>query len=95
MNSLEDAVKLIDFKPDDTWQHVIIADQSRCRECKGKECLKICPSGVFRWTYIPADPILVFYRQCLECGACRLVCPAATIKFSYPRGGFGVMFRDG
>lgn len=95
MNHLEDAVKLIDFHPDGSWQHVLIRDPERCRECREKTCLTVCPSSVFRWNCVPADPVLVFYRQCIECGSCRLVCPAANIDFSYPHGGFGVMFRDG
>ena len=37
------------------------------------------------------------YAGCLECGTCRVVCPrsAEALKWSYPRGGFGVQFRFG
>jgi ferredoxin like protein len=93
MNHLEKAVKLIRFHPDETWQHVQILDQSDCRDCSGKQCLEVCPSAVFQWSNEPDDPILVFYKQCVECGACRLVCN--NVDFSYPNGGFGVMFREG
>jgi ferredoxin like protein len=93
MNHLDDKIKLIDFAPDDSWQHVIIASENRCAECREKPCLSICPSRVFRWDYGPDSPVLVYYKQCIECGACRLVC--ANIDFSYPHGPFGVRFRQG
>lgn len=33
---------------------------------------------------------------CLECGTCRVVCGASgEIEWSYPRGGFGVLFKFG
>ena len=33
---------------------------------------------------------------CLECGTCRVVCaPSDDIEWSYPRGGFGVLFKFG
>lgn len=33
---------------------------------------------------------------CLECGTCRVICAASgDIEWSYPRGGFGVLFKFG
>jgi ferredoxin like protein len=33
---------------------------------------------------------------CLECGTCRVVCTATgEIEWTYPRGGFGVLFKFG
>ena len=95
LSKLQAKVKLISYKPDNCWQHVIITDQARCQQCPTKSCLTICPTGVFTWNYVNGDPIQIFYKQCLECGVCRLICPVNNIDFSYPHGGFGVMFREG
>lgn len=33
---------------------------------------------------------------CLECGTCRVLCAeSGDIEWSYPRGGFGVLFKFG
>jgi ferredoxin-like protein FixX len=38
--------------------------------------------------------ILFNYEQCFECGTCYLVCNReGAISWSYPEGGFGVVFR--
>ncbi|MDR3564826.1 MAG: 4Fe-4S ferredoxin [Negativicutes bacterium] len=93
MKSLDAKIELIAFQADDSCQHVTISSLDECGKCQQKPCLDLCPSQVFRWNYIADDPILVFYKQCIECGACRLVCP--NIVFTYPRGGYGVIFRQG
>ncbi|HMM20497.1 MAG TPA: 4Fe-4S dicluster domain-containing protein [Selenomonadales bacterium] len=95
MKEMEARLATLEFRPDDDWQHVAVIDQETCRNCELKNCLLICPSGVFRWNYVPDDPVLVFYRQCVECGACRLVCPKNNIALSFPHGGYGVIYREG
>lgn len=33
---------------------------------------------------------------CVECGTCRIIAePAGDIEWSYPRGGYGVLFKFG
>ncbi|MDT8901482.1 ferredoxin family protein [Anaeroselena agilis] len=95
MTSTAAKVSLIEFRPDDDWQHIVIADQEECRRCPDKNCLRVCPAGVFAWDNHPGHPVLVRYKQCVECGACRLACPQGAIEFSYPRGGYGVVFHQG
>lgn len=34
-------------------------------------------------------------ERCVECGACRIVCPYGNIDWHYPRGGFGIVYRFG
>ena len=87
------SLSLVEFIGDDAWQHVKIRDQKSCHNCQKKVCLTICPSWVFRCGETDVTSIQVLYRQCLECGACRLVCE--NIDFSYPHGGFGVLYRQG
>lgn len=96
MNSIDCIVILPEFRVDDDFQHVSINDPQLCKICNCMTCLTICPSGVFKWSFQnEQQPISVLYKQCIECGACRLVCPQSNIHFQYPHGGYGVMFRDG
>jgi ferredoxin like protein len=92
---LQDKIALIDFTPDDNTQHIAIENQECCTSCKEKHCLTICPTSVFKWDCLHDSPIIVYYKQCVECGACRLVCQFDNILFNYPPGGKGVMFREG
>ena len=32
---------------------------------------------------------------CLECGTCLAVAPAGVLRWHYPRGGYGIAFREG
>lgn len=88
-------IGLTEFRPDDSWQHVRITDAGRCRDCRPKFCLAVCPAGVFRRESDPDRPVAVLYRQCVECGACRLACGENNIVFGYPHGGYGVVFHQG
>lgn len=53
--------------------------------------IAVCPAGVYReqGEGVVADP-----AACLECGACLAVAPGA-LRWTYPRGGFGVDLRQG
>ncbi|HAK74761.1 MAG TPA: 4Fe-4S ferredoxin [Sporomusaceae bacterium] len=94
MNTLYTKINSLHFEPDDSWQHVIIGDQNICKDCQSKACLTICPTEVFLWNHADNTPIGVLYKQCIECGACRLVCPFKNIEFCYPKGGYGVMYTE-
>jgi ferredoxin like protein len=53
-----------------------------------------CPAGCYRAN--EQGQVEVSVDGCLECGTCRIVCePQGDIVWSYPRGGFGVMFKFG
>nr|WP_092073670.1 4Fe-4S ferredoxin [Dendrosporobacter quercicolus]NSL47975.1 4Fe-4S ferredoxin [Dendrosporobacter quercicolus DSM 1736]SDM65323.1 ferredoxin like protein [Dendrosporobacter quercicolus] len=93
MNKLDYWLGLLHFTPDEQHQHICIADPALCQDCRDKPCLTFCPVGVFSGGQTDSQPVAVCYRQCLECGACRLICP--NIDFSYPRNGCGVEFREG
>ena len=92
---LQDKISLIKFDPSDTMQHVAIYNQHSCTNCEEKHCLTICPTDVFKWDCHTDSPIVVEYKQCVECGACRLACQFDNILFFYPPGGKGVSFREG
>lgn len=70
--------------------HLGIIDQSICRSCTEKPCTELCPARVYE---LKEEKITIGYEGCLECGACRILCPYENIDWNYPRGGFGVQFR--
>ena len=58
------------------------------------DCTTVCPAKVYEWE---ADhkKIVVNYENCIECGACRMLCPYDNIACEWPRGGFGVQYKLG
>lgn len=95
MGQFEDKINLLQFIPDENNQHIVIINEAECQKCTSKPCLTICPSVVFTWNNCDHHPVLVSYKQCIECGACRLICPLENIEFSFPNGGFGVIYHNG
>lgn len=96
MEEIDCKIKLLEFRPDSEFQHVCIIDPQICKNCNEGICLTICPSGVFKRNDANEDaPVTVRYKQCMECGACRLICPQNNILFQFPNGGYGVIFNDG
>ena len=55
--------------------------------------LRVCPAHVY--SEAPDGTIAVQYSACLECGACLAVAPPGVLRWHYPRGGFGVAYREG
>ncbi|MDN5344581.1 MAG: ferredoxin like protein [Clostridia bacterium] len=84
-----DPLPLLAIKADEK-SHISIQDDRRCHRCLNRPCTYICPSQVFEWE---EDHIRVNYPRCLECGACRLICPESNILMEYPRGGLGLAYR--
>ncbi|MEL6774630.1 MAG: ferredoxin family protein [Pseudomonadota bacterium] len=59
-----------------------------------KSLVHICPAGC----YEKGDDgrVEIVSDGCMECGTCRIVCQATgEIEWSYPRGGYGVLFKFG
>jgi len=56
--------------------------------------VRVCPAGCYEQN--DRGQVEVNVDGCLECGTCRVLCePHGEISWSYPRGGFGVMFKFG
>lgn len=71
----------------------LIPNQEKCIKCKDRVCTYICPANVYTWEQ-SEKTLVVRYENCLECGACRIACPKKCIDWKYPRGGFGVSFKQ-
>ncbi|MBB3525796.1 ferredoxin family protein [Rhizobium leguminosarum] len=55
---------------------------------------QICPAKCYEVNEI--GQVAIVADGCLECGTCRVLCEASgDIKWNYPRGGFGVLFKFG
>ncbi len=74
-----------------TKSHIEI-DFSKCEKCELKPCILICPAGLYE---LVNGKLTHNYEGCLECGACRIVCPYNAIKWDYPPGGYGVCYQFG
>ena len=89
---LEDKLFLLKFKADDH-SHIEITSNDVCVSmCEEKWCTHTCPADVYHWE---GDRIVVSYENCIECGACRMICPYGNINCTMPRGGFGVQYKFG
>lgn len=69
----------------------IVVDIGKCTDCETRNCIYICPAGCYS---AKDDQVEFKYEGCLECGACRVMCPNAVV-WDYPLGGYGVSFRLG
>ena len=81
------------FELDEEESHIqvnqAIVKSSGC----GKAIVNCCPAHVYAEE---ADGSLsVEYAACLECGTCLAVAAPGALKWHYPRGGFGIQFREG
>ena len=89
--SFSDRMETTEFKVSDK-PHIVV-DGKACVDCSTRACIVACPADLFVPT---SDGGIVFnYEQCFECGTCYLVCDKeGAITWSYPEGGFGVIFRS-
>ena len=56
--------------------------------------LKLCPAGCYSLN--GKGQVEITPDGCLECGTCRVLGePTGEIEWSYPRGGYGVLFKFG
>ena len=75
----------------DSESHLSV-DNDVCMRCKLKSCLTVCPANVYEWS--EEEGILIIrYENCLECGACRIICPKKAISWQYPKSSKGVLYK--
>jgi ferredoxin like protein len=76
----------------DSEPHIVV-DSRICQECTLHSCIYVCPANLF--SLLSDGSILFNYEQCFECGSCYVACNReGAITWRYPRGGYGVSFRD-
>lgn len=90
--AIDEALSVDQFTVDTKESHLRIKAMDTCRTCADRPCIQICPAAVYKWL---DNQLTVRYEGCLECAACRVVCPHDNIDWNYPRGGFGVKIAKG
>jgi ferredoxin like protein len=94
---VEEKLYLAKYKLDER-PHLLIQDQAVCQKCaqingSPQPCMILCPADVYKWE--DGKRNVVSYDNCVECGACRIICPYANIDWKYPRWGRGLSLRYG
>lgn len=75
--------------------HITIPETKVCLEkCQDRPCVTGCPAQVYNWDQ-NQEKVVVSFENCIECGACRMICPFNNIQCHWPRGGFGVQYKYG
>ncbi len=91
VTTLEERMRTVRFRVDDR-PHILV-NAGICKDCSVRACVYVCPANLF----VPLDDggILFNYEECFECGTCYIACDKeGAIQWSYPRGGYGVTFRE-
>ena len=81
------------FELDEDESHIEIHQQVVKSTGCGRAIVDCCPARVY--SEEPDGSISVEYAACLECGTCLAVAAPGALTWHYPRGGFGVQFREG
>jgi len=95
--SVEEKLYMAKYKLDER-PHLVIMDENVCKKCADingspQPCMILCPADVYKWE--DSRKNVVSYDNCVECGACRIICPYANIEWKYPRFGRGLSLRYG
>lgn len=89
---IEEKLSKVKYK-NDTDSHLVVC-QEDCRTCKNRTCEAVCPANVYN--YDKENQIMhVAYENCLECGACRIVCDKKSLQWRYPKQGYGITYKLG
>ena len=94
---VEEKLYLAKYKLDER-PHLVIMDENVCQKCakingSPQPCMILCPANVYKWEGDKMN--VVSYDNCVECGACRIICPYTNIEWKYPRWGRGLSLRYG
>ncbi len=90
--SVSEKLALNKYELDEDNPHIIVHNEVCTQQCVLKACLFVCPANV----YSEQDgKIVADWAGCLECGTCKVACPPQALHWEYPRGGFGVIYRQG
>lgn len=81
------------YTTDEECPHIEVDQELARATGTAKMLVAVCPAHVY--TEEPDGTIGVEYAACLECGTCLAVAAPQTLTWHYPRGGFGIQFREG
>lgn len=78
---------------DDELSHIEVDQDAARATGAGAVLERVCPAHVYHAE--PDGTVRVEHAACLECGTCLAVAPPGVLRWHYPRGGYGVSFREG
>jgi ferredoxin like protein len=81
------------FILDEEEPHIIVNQKVCAATGSGDRIIAACPAQVYAKSN--DGTITAEYAACLECGTCFEVADEGALEWHYPRGGFGVQFREG
>ena len=91
--SVPDRLARNTYTLDDSQSHIEVHQDVARATGTGKLLVRICPAHVY--TEEADGTITAAYAACLECGTCLAVAAPGSLTWHYPRGGFGVAYREG
>ena len=78
---------------DEECSHIEVDQEIARRTGTGALLVRVCPAHVYAQE--PDGTVSVSQAACLECGTCLAVAAPGALSWHYPRGGFGVAYREG
>jgi ferredoxin like protein len=81
------------YETDEETSHIEVDQEALRASGMGPLLVRACAAHVY--TMQPDGTVGVTYQACLECSTCLALAPEGTLKWTYPAGGFGVVFREG
>lgn len=81
------------FDTDEGSSHLRVNQDAAAATGAAKILIAICPAKVY--SLAPDGSLQAEWAACLECGTCLAVAPPGSLEWHYPRGGFGVRYREG
>ena len=81
------------YETDVEQSHIQIDQKAAAATGAGLLLVRVCPAHVYSQQL--DGTIGVLYAACLECGTCLAVAPPGVLSWHYPRGGKGIIFREG
>ncbi|MEZ5186186.1 MAG: 4Fe-4S dicluster domain-containing protein [Candidatus Nanopelagicales bacterium] len=91
--SVAERLALNAYLLDEERSHIEVNQEIARRTGTAELLVRICPAHVYAEE--PDGTISVAYAACMECGTCLAVAAPGSLTWHYPRGGFGVAFREG
>ncbi|MCL2781948.1 MAG: 4Fe-4S dicluster domain-containing protein [Actinomycetia bacterium] len=93
LGTIPERLDRVSFTHDDEVSHIEVDQDAARKTGAGALLERICPAHVYRVK--PDGTVGIEYAACLECGTCLAIAPPGVVRWRYPRGGFGVAFREG
>jgi len=82
----------LDASRNDKESHILL-DLQFCHTCQERFCIYACPANLYALRV--NGEMAVEFAGCLECGTCMIACIYGSVKWKYPKSGFGVQYRFG